>query len=240
MNPRPGQHNLLTWNEPPTPLARRLCVAAMFSLNPRAPDAGVRLEPASRDAAAALDDALHAGSIAFVSGPSGAGKSSVLRALARRIRTRGARAQLVKPAAALRREQRAVLDLFGRPLHDDIRLLCMVGLAEAPLWLRPACVLSEGQRWRLSLALSVHAAIADGRETTLIADEFASTLDRVSAMTLCAGVNRLMRANRSLRLVAASAHDDIAPWLNADLSMLIAPAFARHGRHELKARKAAP
>jgi len=120
---------------------------------------------------------------------------------------------------------------------DDIRLLCAAGLAEAPAWIRAARSLSEGQRSRLALALAWSSA---GRNATVVADEFGSTLDRASARSLCVGVRRLARPGGGPRLVLASAHDDLAKWIDADVTLLIPEGFAHHGRYALTIRKERP
>jgi hypothetical protein len=52
-----------------------------------------------------------------------------------------------------------LVDCFGNaPLERILPLLSRVGLAEAWSYLRAPAQLSEGQRWRLKLALSLHQA----------------------------------------------------------------------------------
>jgi ABC-type ATPase with predicted acetyltransferase domain len=114
---------------------------------------------------------------------------------------------------------RALVDLFGRPLAATLRLLARAGLADAHLFsLRPA-QLSDGQRWRLALALSMAEADRPdaGLGATLILDEFASTLDRLSARCLCSALSRWIRASGRVRVVCATAHDDLLPWLEPTL-----------------------
>lgn len=223
--------------EPATARARRLTVAAMFSLEPRPARAGGALHTAALAAARALDTALQPGAVGHITGPSGAGKSTVLAAVARAVRSRRHRVVVVPPAACFLRERRSPIELLRGPLMGDIRLLCAAGLAEAPVWIRPARRLSEGQRWRLALALAWSRAHS---RDTLIADEFASTLDRDSARSLCVGVRRLARPGTGPRLVLASAHADLARWIDADVTLAILEGFAHHGRHTLRTRKERP
>jgi ABC-type ATPase with predicted acetyltransferase domain len=218
------------WDRPPrSRLSRRLCVAAIFGIDPSPHTERARLRRAADHAAASLTPLLvHAG-VALIAGPSGAGKSSVLRRLAAHSRRCDAPAFIVPPPSELLAERRPALDLLDGSLDADLRLLCACGLAEARLWLRPARLLSEGQRARLSLALTIAAARRAQRPNPLlIADEFASALDRLSAMSLCFSVRRLLAGLRGVRLAAASAHDDVAQWLRPDVTLRLHPTFSIH------------
>lgn len=89
--------------------------------------------------------------ITFLTGPSGAGKSSMLRAL-----------QSVAPQTRwldlneIALPDVPLVDCFdGAPLDQTLALLSQVGLAEAWSYLRTPAELSEGQRWRLKLALAM-------------------------------------------------------------------------------------
>ena len=74
--------------------------------------------------------------------------------------------------------------------------------------------LSEGQRHRLALA---HAVASRG---PVLIDEFASTLDRLTAMGLCISLARWARScGRSV--VGATAHDDVVEWLRPDIHVTV-------------------
>lgn len=223
------------WNEPPTPLARRLSIAAMFGISPR-PAPPPKLDEAALAAARSLEQRLPPGGIGLVSGPSGAGKSTVLRRVESIIRCRGGQVVTVASAAALLEETGSPLDLLDGSLHDDIRLLCAAGLAEPAVWIRPANMLSEGQRARVAIAAALRE-VADhdpgDEQPTLIADEFGSTLDRTSAMGLCAGLRRMMQGSVRCRVIAASAHDDLHEWLAPDVVLRVEAGFGHHAGHRI-------
>lgn len=224
-------------DQPRSRLARRLSIASMFSIDPRRADRGAHLRRAAASAAAALYDAMRNRSVTTVTGPSGAGKSTVLRELTRTLRSDGQIVTLVK-LEHLVTERRVVIDLFRHSLVDDIRLLCSCGLAEASTWLRPVRQLSEGERWRVAFALAMQRACrSDTRGSVLVADEFVSLLDRVSAETLCTNVRRLIGSRPGVRLVVASAHDDVPEWLDADVTMTILSSFTHDGSYELRTRE---
>jgi ABC-type ATPase with predicted acetyltransferase domain len=158
------------------------------------------------EAAAALDEALRPGGVALVTGPSGSGKSTILRLLERRLRRRGRR---VVKAAAARKQERAVIDLFRGSAQRAALVLAQAGLAEARLMLRTPGELSEGQRARLWAALAMARARPGD---TVILDEFGSTLDRIAAMSLARTLRRWAGAAQ-VRIVCATAHDDVLEWL---------------------------
>lgn len=143
--------------------------------------------------------------VAFITGPSGSGKSRLLRAVERAAH----RPIRVDPAAL---PHVAAIDIaaFANPA-DPLALLARVGLAEAPLLGRTPRELSDGQRWRLALAVALARAGEDG--ASLIADEFTSLLDRVTARAVARALRRVLARNPAARFIGAGSHDDILPLL---------------------------
>jgi hypothetical protein len=165
-------------------------------------------------------------------GPSGSGKSVLLARLQEALRAAGpgevAAVDLAKIAPA---GDRAVIDLMAGPLQQRLRILSAAGLADAFLLLRKPHELSDGQRWRLRLALAIEQVAARAGEETrlasgaakqaipwrvLIADEFCSTLDRLCARAVAYRVRRLADAT-GVTVLAASAHDDLVEDLAPDV-----------------------
>ncbi|MGD9689337.1 MAG: hypothetical protein AB7K52_07995 [Phycisphaerales bacterium] len=193
--------------------------------------------------AARVDRLLLPGQIALVVGPSGAGKSLLMRALAARL---GGRGIVAGPRLLSSMDALPLADLDRGPLDVWLGHLARAGLAEARLLSSPARVLSEGQRWRVLLACCLsRAARGAGHDRggdqggaratdpararrsgsgntgpggpTILADEFASVLDRLTALGLSRAVRRLIRPSSGLRLVAATAHDDVLEPLCPDV-----------------------
>jgi ABC-type ATPase with predicted acetyltransferase domain len=169
------------------------------------------------------------GKIDLYAGPSGGGKSTRLRALQQRADNAGWR---VTPVDDVRLEPALrVVEQFGRtddPAADlqrvGARLAC-VGLGEARVFLARPDQLSDGQRWRLRLAVAVHQTMrrhgrGDGRKQLLVCDEFAALLDRVSAATVARSlrraIDRLGRVGVPLAAAVATSHDDLRPALLPD------------------------
>jgi len=132
------------------------------------------------------------------------------------------------------------------PLEQALKVLSAAGLADAFLLLRTPQELSDGQRWRLRLALAienVHCGLRNadcglnGNSSTpaavpsslsnpqsairnpqsvLVADEFCSTLDRLCARAVAYRVRR-MASREGVTILAASAHDDLLGDLAPDV-----------------------
>ena len=175
------------------------------------------------------------GDVVFITGPSGSGKSVLLRNLARAIQGEpptGARlVDLGTIHEAGRRGDRPVIDLMTGPLEQALRLLSAAGLADAFLLLRTPQELSDGQRYRLRLALALDALLGGAAEdvaphgcppcvrgglNVLVADEFCSTLDRLCARAVAYRVRRLATTH-GVTVLAASAHDDVVEDLAPDV-----------------------
>ena len=128
--------------------------------------------------------------------------------------------------------RRPVIDLMTGPLEQALRLLSAAGLADAFLLLRTPAELSDGQRYRLRLALALDAllfggpagiqdgagppAARHGGRCVLVADEFCSTLDRLCARAVAYRVRRLATSH-GITVLAASAHDDLVEDLAPDV-----------------------
>ncbi|MFZ2873397.1 MAG: ATP-binding cassette domain-containing protein [Phycisphaerales bacterium] len=158
---------------------------------------------------------MQPGHIALICGPSGAGKSTLVRAIAGHARVLRWRPLVLQDPGA----NRPVIDLVRGPLAECIAILARAGLGEPALFARTPRELSEGERFRLRLALALHEAQSGpAAQPLLLVDEFASALDRVTARTLCMCLRR-WTARHQVRVVCATAHDDVAPWLAPDIHL---------------------
>ncbi|MCW5774942.1 MAG: AAA family ATPase [Phycisphaeraceae bacterium] len=202
----------------PTERTLRACAAFGIALDraarPRAalPSNGPRL-------ARLVVRRLRRGGVALLTGPSGSGKSSLLRLVHSALRSHGLAVVRAAPVVP-RADARAMMDLIGSSIEVAMHALGTAGLADATLWPRTPAELSEGQRWRLCLALAARRARPGA---CIIADEFGSTLDRTTARCVAAAFRRWVARTPGLRAVCATAHADLgdalAPRLTIDLGL---------------------
>lgn len=130
-------------------------------------------------------------SIGLIVGPSGSGKSTLL----------------AKSGPAHRvswQRQKAIVSQFGSSVDAQERLAA-VGLNSVPSWFRPYHVLSTGEKFRADLA----RRLRDGA----IIDEYTSVVDRSVAKSCSNAVRRYIKKQEIKRVVFASCHYDIVPWL---------------------------
>jgi uncharacterized protein len=225
--------NTITTAARPSLRAHRAC--AMFGLRiEHTPMRAITSLRPFANAARTIDRTLEPSSIAFVTGPSGSGKSTILRALHHRLAKREARSThniIIADPARLTMSNKPIVDLFASPLTSTLKQLARVGLADAMLFARTPAELSDGQRLRLSIALAMAHAQRTKPPTTILADEFASVLDRPTARALAMGVRRWIRDMPDIRFVAAAARDDVLEALDPDLlvyqPLLGSPRFHR-------------
>ncbi len=147
--------------------------------------------------------------IGLIVGPSASGKTTIAR-------------RLFGDALAEPRDwpaDRAVIDQFdelGLSTERATGLLTSIGLGSPPAWIKPYHVLSGGERFRCDLARAL-AAHCDNPRGLVVCDEFTSVVDRHAAQLASAAISRVVRANRiRCRLVAVTAHEDVARWLAPD------------------------
>ncbi|MCB9603347.1 MAG: GNAT family N-acetyltransferase [Sandaracinus sp.] len=139
--------------------------------------------------------------IGLIVGPSGAGKSVCARHLFGDAIVHGYDWH----------PKRSVVDCFDVPsVNDATAALSSVGFSSPPSWMKPFHVLSNGERFRATLA----RALVDPRPLVVI-DEFTSVVDRQVAKVGSFAVSKAVRKSDK-RFVAVSCHDDIAEWLQPD------------------------
>jgi ABC-type lipoprotein export system ATPase subunit/GNAT superfamily N-acetyltransferase len=158
--------------------------------------------------------------IGLIVGPSGCGKSTIARELF------GAElvGELEWPI------DRAIVDSFPADMgiKDITALLNSVGFSSPPSWLRPYAVLSNGERFRVTIA----RALAELPALAVI-DEFTSVVDRRVAQIGSAAIAKTVR-RRGNALVAVTCHYDVDEWLSPD--WVYEPAENRFAWRDLRPR----
>jgi energy-coupling factor transporter ATP-binding protein EcfA2/GNAT superfamily N-acetyltransferase len=195
---------------------------------------GIGAAPREIRVADGLQLDVNQGQVLLVTGPSGSGKSSILRAI------RAALGGRAVTADSLPRPALPVIDCLGEDLDEALRLLGICGLSEAFLFLRLPGELSDGQKYRLGLALALgstrgqdklaiglremlrscrtkpHPANPGSGAEFVVADEFCSMLDRTTAKVIAYNVRKLASAGGP-GFVLATAHEDIIEDLQPDI-----------------------
>lgn len=154
-----------------------------------------------------------ASTVTLFTGPSGVGKSTLLRGAGDGLRARGVR---VLALDEVRLRECPAVDLIGGSVDNAMRMLARVGLGQAECFLRRPRELSDGQRWRLRLAVALDRLARDGGERALLIDECCAALDPWSALGVCATVRRAAETGRGLRVLCASADPRVEGMLRAD------------------------
>jgi uncharacterized protein len=160
--------------------------------------------------------------IVFITGPSGSGKSTILKLIAQQC----GGARVIDFASLPPLPDVPLVDALGyegMTLAEVMAVLSIVGLSDAFVMLRRPRELSDGQQYRLRLAQVVMAVIdqrsAVSEAAVVLADEFGSTLDRITAMTVARNIRRWMNrhAPAPLSFIAATAHDDLLEALEPEV-----------------------
>jgi len=204
---------MIAFNENLSP--RVLQTLRHFGLSPQCPFTGPFLAQSGVNASSFVP-ALAPGKILLITGPSGAGKSTLLRQLDSRC---------LYPSvnlAAIKLPRCACVDCFPNlSLEAALEHLARFGLGEVWAYLRSPMQLSEGERFRLRLAIAFDAAarLAAGSHAhgaAIVADEFASCLDRITARIIARNLRRTLTPQSPLCLLLATAHDDLQDALRPD------------------------
>ena len=170
---------------------------------------------------------VEAGDIVYITGPSGAGKSVLLREFETAVPA-SERIDLGKIELA---QGRSVVDCIEGDLVRSLGVLSIAGLNDVWCVLNEPALLSEGQQWRFRLAM----ALAAGKKY-VFADEFCSSLDRISAAVISYNIRKF--ANRhGVTFFLASCQDDVLVDLAADVLVVkelsggAEVVYKRRGRH---------
>jgi len=136
------------------------------------------------------------GDVVLVKGASGSGKSSLIWLLnqpmneIRKIaRVSGRVPYLRKTCIASLNSSydmsKPLIEQIGRTTKDAIEILNGVGLGEAHLYVKRVSQISDGQRYRFAVAI-----LCDSEKPIWVADEFAATLDPLTAAVLSKGLRK--------------------------------------------------
>lgn len=157
-----------------------------------------------------LDLKIPQGSVVYIHGQSGSGKSLLLRELAAAMRADGLK---VADLNELKLPEVPVIDVLGGSTSEALHLLALAGISDAWIYIRKPSELSDGQRYRLKLAV-----LLEQDADVWIADEFGAVLDRVTAKAIAFNLQKIARL-RGKTFMVATTHTDLVDELGPDLSV---------------------
>jgi len=139
--------------------------------------------------------------IGVIVGRSGSGKTSIAK-------------QLFPDAyiKAFDYKSKCVLDDFPQRLETSeiTRMLCSVGFASPPDWLKSYDCLSQGEKMRVDIA---RALCLD--KDLVVFDEFTSVVDREIAKVSAFAISKAVRRSKK-KFIAVTCHYDVVDWLDPD------------------------
>ncbi len=153
---------------------------------------------------------LKAGDICYITGASGAGKSVLLRELY----NLAASEERLRLCDIELQSGKALVDCIEGDFFEALRILSKAGLSDVFCVLNEPTKLSDGQKYRYRLA----KALASGKKM-IFADEFCSSLDRITAAVISHNIAKVARQSGKT-FVLASSHDDLLCDLQPDVVVI--------------------
>lgn len=157
-----------------------------------------------------LEIDIDQGDVVYITGQSGSGKSLLLKDLTAQMSAGGLK---IADLNKVELEEKPVIELVGRTTVEATDLLAKAGISDAYIYLRKPSELSDGQRYRLKLAILM-ASDAD----VWIADEFGAVLDRVTAKLVAFSMQKVARRMNKTFMVATT-HADLKEELGPSLTI---------------------
>ena len=139
--------------------------------------------------------------IGVIVGRSGSGKTSIAKQLFSDAYIRD-----------FQYKSKCVLDDFPEELQtsDITRMLCSVGFASPPDWLKSYECLSQGEKMRVDIA---RALCLD--KQVIVFDEFTSVIDREIARVSAFAISKAVKRSKK-KFIAVTCHYDVVDWLDPD------------------------
>ena len=137
--------------------------------------------------------------IVYITGDSGSGKSILLREIMNNL----SQDEYIFEKDLIIKDNETLVEGLGEDLNTAIKILSIVGLNDAFLYLRRYNELSDGQKLRYRLAKMIAS-----NKKIYIFDEFSGTLDRDTAKIISFNIQKYIRKNNKI-LIVATTHSDL-------------------------------
>ena len=150
---------------------------------------------------------IQQGDIVYINGPSGSGKTVLLKEMEKSIpaEDRINLNEIELPA------DKTVVECIEGSLLSCLQLLSTAGLSDCFCILNQPSNLSDGEKYRFRLAMAMAA-----KKKYIIADEFSSELDRITAASISYKLRKFANKTGTI-FVLASCHRDILLDLAPDI-----------------------
>ncbi len=139
--------------------------------------------------------------IGVIVGRSGSGKTSIAKQMFHEAYVRG-----------FEYTSKCILDDFpeGLETSEITRMLCSVGFASPPDWLKSYDCLSQGEKMRVDIARALYLD-----KPVIVFDEFTSVVDREIAKVSAFAISKAVRRSKK-KFIAVTCHYDVVDWLDPD------------------------
>ncbi|MDE9568847.1 ATP-binding cassette domain-containing protein [Xenorhabdus bovienii] len=154
---------------------------------------------------------IEQGDVVYITGQSGSGKSVILRELQHLMKEKGKTVASIDDI--IFNNDKNVIDQVGKTTAEALSLLSMAGLNDAYLFIRKPSEMSDGQRYRLKIAMLIES----GAEVWA-ADEFGAVLDRVTAQAVASNFQRAAR-KMGATIMVATTHEDLINALRPSVTI---------------------
>ena len=146
------------------------------------------------------------GDIVYITGDSGSGKSVLLKAIWDDL---GQDATILNELEVP--SNAPIIETVGSSFTEALKVLSLVGLNDAFLFLRQYSDLSEGQKYRYRIA-----QLIEQDKKYWLCDEFCSTLDRTTSKIVSHNIQKHARRSGKT-LIVATTHEDLFTDLNPNI-----------------------
>lgn len=138
--------------------------------------------------------------IGVICGASGSGKSTILHSLGE---IKDVEFDNSKPL---------ISNFAPMTPQEASSILCAMGLASVPTWIRPYSSLSNGEKYRAEVAKRISSEMGGG---IILVDEYTSVVDRNVAKSMSNALQKYIRREKK-QIILATCHYDILEWLQPD------------------------